>query len=68
MPLSPDIIIRNPIKDGLSAFRRLFESTREDLGVAVSSDAVQAVFSTAAVTDKIWKRSFPVVRMALMWI
>jgi len=38
------------IKEGLSAFRCLFESTREDLGVAVSSDAVQAVFSTAAVT------------------
>jgi hypothetical protein len=43
-----DKIRSNPIKDGLGAFRRLFESTRLDLGV-VSSDAVQAVFSTAAV-------------------
>ncbi len=44
-----DKIRSNPIKDGLGAFRRLFESTRLDLGVAVSSDAVQAVLLTAAV-------------------
>jgi hypothetical protein len=44
-----DIISSNPIKGGLGIFRRLFESTRADLGVADSSDAVQAVFSTAAI-------------------
>jgi hypothetical protein len=38
-----DIIASNPIKDGLSAFRRVFEST---LG---RYDSVQVVFSTAAV-------------------
>jgi hypothetical protein len=43
-----DKIRSNPIKDGRDTFRRLFESTRVDLGVA-GSDAVRAVFSTAAV-------------------
>ncbi|KAH8772425.1 hypothetical protein F5882DRAFT_465091 [Hyaloscypha sp. PMI_1271] len=47
-----DIISSNPIKGGLCIFRRLFESTRADLGVADSSDAVQVVFSTAAVAAK----------------
>jgi hypothetical protein len=44
-----DKIRRNPIKDGLNAFRRLFESTRENLSVAPSSDVVHVVFSTATV-------------------
>ena len=43
-----DKIKCNPIKEGLGAFRLLFESTRSDLGVALSSDTVQIVFSTAA--------------------
>ncbi|KAF2802994.1 uncharacterized protein BDZ99DRAFT_503654 [Mytilinidion resinicola] len=38
----------NPIKERLGAFRRLFETTRSDLGVALSSGAVQTVFATAA--------------------
>ncbi|MCJ1360408.1 MAG: hypothetical protein MMC33_010413, partial [Icmadophila ericetorum] len=37
-----------PIKERLGAFCRLFESTRSDLGVALSSGAVQIVFATAA--------------------
>ncbi len=41
------------IKDGLGAFRRVFESTLADLRVAVSSDAVQVVFSTAAVVGMV---------------
>lgn len=48
-PSELDIINSNPIKNGLSNFRRLFESARADLGVADSSDAVQAVFSTATI-------------------
>jgi hypothetical protein len=44
-----DIINNNPIKNRLSTFHHLFESTCADLGVANSSDAVQVVFSTAAV-------------------
>ncbi len=43
-----DKIRSNLIKEGLSAFLRLFESTRADLDVAISSDAVRAVFSAAA--------------------
>ncbi|PQE18224.1 hypothetical protein CJF32_00010706 [Rutstroemia sp. NJR-2017a WRK4] len=42
-----DIISSNPIKDGLCAFRQLFESTRVDLGVVESSNTVQAVLSAA---------------------
>ncbi|KAH6704090.1 hypothetical protein BKA61DRAFT_702673 [Leptodontidium sp. MPI-SDFR-AT-0119] len=38
-----------PIKDGLSAFRSLFESTRLDLGIVTTPDTVQAVLSAAAV-------------------
>jgi len=45
-----DIISSNPTKEVLGTFCRLFESTRADLGVAKSSDAVQVVFSTAAVS------------------
>ncbi|KAH6661767.1 hypothetical protein B0J14DRAFT_707992 [Halenospora varia] len=40
----------DPIKGGLDPFRRLFELTRVDLGIAISSHAVQAVFSTAVTT------------------
>lgn len=40
---------RNPIKEGLNAFRHLFQSTCTDLSIAASSDAVQVVFSTATV-------------------
>ncbi|KAE8441377.1 hypothetical protein EG329_005004 [Mollisiaceae sp. DMI_Dod_QoI] len=43
-----DKIRSNPIKDGLSAFRSRFESTRLDLGVIVTSDTAQAVLSVAA--------------------
>jgi hypothetical protein len=43
-----DKIRSNPIKEGVGTFRRLFESTRSDLGIALSSDTVQIVFSTAA--------------------
>ncbi|KAH8800683.1 hypothetical protein F5884DRAFT_532917 [Xylogone sp. PMI_703] len=38
-------------KDGLNNFRHLFESMREDLGVAPSSDAVHVVFSTVRAAD-----------------
>jgi hypothetical protein len=44
-----DVIDSNPVKKALGTFQRLFESTRADLGVADSSDAVQVVFSTATV-------------------
>jgi hypothetical protein len=43
-----DKIRSNPIKERLGAFRRLFESTRSGLGVALSSGAVQIVFAAAA--------------------
>jgi hypothetical protein len=46
-PSELDIINSNPIKNGLSTFRRLFESARAKLGVADSPDALQAIFSTA---------------------
>jgi hypothetical protein len=39
----------NPIKEGLNAFRHLFQSTCTGLSIAATSDAVQVVFSTAAV-------------------
>jgi hypothetical protein len=39
----------NPIKEGLNAFRHLFQSTCTDLSIAASSEAVQVVFSTANV-------------------
>ena len=45
-----DKIRSNPIEDGLDNFRRLFESTRVDLGIAETTDAVELVFSTAATT------------------
>ena len=38
----------NQINEGPDAFRRLFESTRAELGVAASQDAVHVVFSTVA--------------------
>jgi hypothetical protein len=44
-----DKIRSNPTKDGLRTFRCLFKSTCADLSIATSSDAVQVVFSTAAV-------------------
>jgi hypothetical protein len=44
----PDTIHVNQINEGLGAFRLLFESTRAGLGIAVSQDAVQVVFSTIA--------------------
>jgi hypothetical protein len=40
-----DIIRRNPIKGGLDAFRDLFKLRRAELGVTVSLDIVQLVFS-----------------------
>ncbi|KAH6667434.1 hypothetical protein B0J14DRAFT_619990 [Halenospora varia] len=43
-----DNIHVNKINEGLGSFRRLFESTRAELGVAASQDAVQVVFSTVA--------------------
>ncbi|TGO43961.1 hypothetical protein BCON_0689g00010 [Botryotinia convoluta] len=45
-----DKIRSEPIKEGLGTFRRRFESIRSDLGIALSSDTVQIVFSTAATT------------------
>jgi hypothetical protein len=42
-----DIIRSNPIEEGLSAFRRRFESTRADPEIVVSVEVVQDVFSTA---------------------
>jgi hypothetical protein len=39
------VISHNPIKEGLDDFRRHFESTRSDLGDALS---VKDVFATAA--------------------
>ncbi|KAJ8065090.1 hypothetical protein OCU04_005803 [Sclerotinia nivalis] len=42
-----DIISSHPIKDGLCAFRRRFESIRINLGVVESSNTVQAVLSAA---------------------
>ena len=47
------IIRSNPVNDGLGAFRRLFEVTRVDLGIAVTSGAVQAVFSTAVTAGRV---------------
>ncbi len=41
-----DQIYVNPISEGLGSFRRRFESTRAELGVAASQDAVQVVFLT----------------------
>jgi hypothetical protein len=38
----------NPIKEGLNAFRHLFQSTCTDLSIAATSDAVQVVFSAVA--------------------
>ncbi len=43
-----DTILINQINEGLGAFRRRFESTRAELGIAASRDAVQVVFSTVA--------------------
>jgi hypothetical protein len=40
---------RHPTKEGLNAFRDLFQSTCTDLSIAASSDAVQVVFSIATV-------------------
>lgn len=39
----------NPIKDGLSAFRSCFKSTRLDLGIIITSNTTQAILSAAAV-------------------
>ncbi|KAH8598594.1 hypothetical protein B0O99DRAFT_700179 [Bisporella sp. PMI_857] len=46
----------NPITEGLNAFRHLFQSTCTDLSIAASCDAVQAVFSTAAL--QVWPNFF----------
>jgi hypothetical protein len=43
-----DKIRYNSIQKGLGAFPRLFESTRSDLGIALSSSTIQIVFATAA--------------------
>lgn len=43
---SETIIIKlHPIKEGLTIFCHLFETTCEDLGISLSSDAVPVVFS-----------------------
>lgn len=44
--VSEDVIAEYPIKDRLGRFRRSFEPICADLDVAVTSDAVQVVFST----------------------
>ncbi|KAH9205216.1 hypothetical protein DL95DRAFT_528943 [Leptodontidium sp. 2 PMI_412] len=41
----------NPINNGLGAFCHLFESTRSELGVALTSSTAQIVFSTALAAD-----------------
>jgi hypothetical protein len=43
-----DTIHVNQINEGLGTFRRLFESTRAELGIGASQDTVQVVFSTVA--------------------
>jgi hypothetical protein len=43
-----DKIRYNSIEKRLGAFPRLFESTRSDLCIALSSGAIQIVFATAA--------------------
>lgn len=44
-----ETIKSNPISEGLRTFRRCFESTRADLGLAAPYNDVQAVFSLATV-------------------
>jgi hypothetical protein len=53
MATNPDLdkIKSNPIKEGLNAFRQLFQSTCSDLSITASSDAVQVFFSMAAVAS-----------------
>ena len=46
--ISESIIFKqHPIKEGLANFCHLFIMTQKDLSISVSSDAVQAIFSTA---------------------
>ncbi|KAG9233357.1 hypothetical protein BJ875DRAFT_442313 [Amylocarpus encephaloides] len=46
-----DKIRCNPIKERLATFLCRFESTRSDLDVSLSSDIVQAIFSTGVTAD-----------------
>jgi len=50
MPIASDLdkIRYNSIEKRLGAFHRLFESTRSDIGIALSSGTIQIVFATAA--------------------
>lgn len=43
-----DKIRYNSVEKRLGAFPRLFESTRSDLGIALSFSTIQIVFATAA--------------------
>ena len=43
-----DTIHANQINEGLGVFRRLFESTRAELGIGASQDTVQVVPTTVA--------------------
>jgi hypothetical protein len=45
-----DKIRCNPINERLATFRRRFKSTRSELPASLSTDVVQTVFSTAAIT------------------
>ncbi|PQE24983.1 hypothetical protein CJF31_00011370 [Rutstroemia sp. NJR-2017a BVV2] len=45
-----DIISSNPVKDGLYALYRLFESIRVDLDIVESSNTMQAILSVATAT------------------
>ena len=47
MATTSESIKSHPIKEGLTTFRHHSKTTRKDLGISVSSDAVQAIFSTA---------------------
>jgi hypothetical protein len=51
MAATSDIYV-NQINKGLGSFRHLFESTRAELGIAASQDAVQVVFSTVATAGR----------------
>jgi len=47
-----DVVVGNPLKEGLRAFSRLFDSTRTQLGAAASSNAVQVISSTVPATAR----------------
>ncbi|KAG9236064.1 hypothetical protein BJ875DRAFT_541575 [Amylocarpus encephaloides] len=60
-----DIIRCNPMKERVGDFHHLFESTWSDLGVALSSSAVQIVFATAD-TPVVQKLVFPIIKALII--